>query len=252
MLHNSVRRGGTVAAVAAGAVMLFGGIASAHVTVNPQEAAQGDYAKLAFRVPDESEKASTIKVSVSFPEDAPLASVRVKPHDGWRASMTRTKLAKPVTTGDFTLDEAVTAVTWTAKPGTKIAPGEFDEFEVSVGPLPAKASMTFKAVQTYDNGDVVRWNQPATEGAEEPEHPAPTLMLVKGTGDPHGTAGSNGSSTTENTAADGTTAPAQVSARASAVDPTARALGGAALGVGVLCLAAALLVVVRGRGRPAA
>jgi uncharacterized protein len=248
MLHGSVRRGVTVAAVAAGAVLLFGGIASAHVTVNPQEAAQGDYAKLAFRVPDESDVASTIKVSVSFPEDAPLASVRVKPHDGWRASMTRTKLAKPVTTGDFTLDEAVTAITWTAKPGTKIAPGEFDEFEVSVGPLPAKNSMTFQAVQTYDNGDVVRWNQPTKDGADEPEHPAPTLMLVKGTGDPHGAAGS---SRTENTAADGPAASAQASARASAVDPTARALGGAALGVGILCLAAALVVVLR-RGKPAA
>ena len=35
------------------------GPASAHVTVNPREAVQGGYAKLAFRVPNEKAGAST-------------------------------------------------------------------------------------------------------------------------------------------------------------------------------------------------
>jgi hypothetical protein len=108
--------------------------------------------------------------------------------------------------------------------------------------------MAFPAVQTYDDGDVVRWNQPTKEGADEPEHPAPTLMLVRGSGDAHGTAGS---SRTEDTTAGGPAASAPASAQASTVDPTARVLGGAALGVGVLCLGAALVVVLRGRGRQA-
>ena len=36
----------------------------------------------------------------------------------------------------FTLDEIVTAVTWTAEEGVQIGPDEFDEFAISVGPLP--------------------------------------------------------------------------------------------------------------------
>ena len=53
---------GVVAAVGVGA-----GPASAHVTVNPREAMQGGYAKLAFRVPNERDDASTVKVEVHLP-----------------------------------------------------------------------------------------------------------------------------------------------------------------------------------------
>ncbi|HEY3604568.1 MAG TPA: DUF1775 domain-containing protein, partial [Sporichthyaceae bacterium] len=42
--------------------------------------------------------------------------------------------------------------------------------------------LTFKVLQTYSNGDVVRWIEEGsdTPGAEAPEHPAPTLELAKG------------------------------------------------------------------------
>ena len=38
--------------------------------------------------------------------------------------------------------------------------------------------MVFKAVQTYESGEVVRWIEQAAEGADEPEHPAPVLALT--------------------------------------------------------------------------
>jgi hypothetical protein len=39
--------------------------------------------------------------------------------------------------------------------------------------------MTFKALQTYSNGQVVSWiDVPAAGSSDEPEHPAPTLKLT--------------------------------------------------------------------------
>lgn len=33
-------------------------------------------------------------------------------------------------------------------------------------------------MQSYSDGEVVKWDQLAKEGADEPEHPAPTLKLA--------------------------------------------------------------------------
>jgi uncharacterized protein len=38
--------------------------------------------------------------------------------------------------------------------------------------------LTFKALQTYSNGDVVRWIEQSAPGGPEPEHPAPSVTLV--------------------------------------------------------------------------
>lgn len=240
MFSHTVRRGAVLAGATASALALLTGPALAHVTVNPGEEAQGAYTKLAFRVPNESDAAATVKVKVTFPLKTPLASVRVKPHDGWKAEITRTKLPEPVEAGDYTLEEAVSAITWTAEKGVKIGPDEFDEFEVSVGPLPDEESLAFPAVQTYDDGEVVEWSEPVREGAPEPEHPAPVLTLTPDEDGPdHGTAAAadqekpgSGDRGTAAAATTGTT------------DETARLLGGAGLGVGVLGFAAALLVLI--------
>lgn len=153
--------------------------ASAHVTVNPSTATQGGYAALTFRVPTEVDDASTVKVQVYFPPEQPLASVSVKPHPGWSYRVTTSRLPQPVKTPDGTLTSAVSRITWTPdSPADAIKPGEFDEFEVSGGPLPDAPSMEFKALQTYSDGNVVRWIESPTAGAAEPEHPAPVLTLT--------------------------------------------------------------------------
>ncbi|WP_441251024.1 YcnI family copper-binding membrane protein [Kitasatospora sp. McL0602] len=169
-----------VATVAGSAVVALAAPAFAHVTVQPGTATQGGYTAVAFRVPDESDTASTVKIEVSLPMDHPLASVRTQPLPGWTATMEKSKLDKPLKAHGQDITEAVSKVTWTADAGTKIAPGQFQEFRLSLGALPADADkMTFKALQTYDNGDVVRWIDEAKEGQAEPAHPAPTLTLTK-------------------------------------------------------------------------
>jgi len=159
------------------------GIASAHVTVNPSEAVAGSFTKLTFRVPNESATAGTVGLTVTLPADHPFAYVSVKAVPGWAVVPTKTTLPAPVTEGDITIKEAVTSVSWTADPGTQIGPGEFAEFEISAGPVPAVEALEFPATQTYSDGTVVEWNEPTPAGGEEPDHPAPTLAITPATED---------------------------------------------------------------------
>lgn len=254
-VRTSLRRTAVVTGTAAGALLLSAGIASAHVAVDPAEAGRGEYAKLTFRVPNESRTASTVRVRVNFPAATPLPSVRVNPHPGWTVKVTESRLPRPVDVGDVRLDRAVTAVTWTAAEGSAIGPGEFDEFDVSVGPLPEKASMSamsFPTVQTYDDNKVVRWDQPQAPGAAEPEHPAPTLTLVAGSGGHHGTEVA-ADPTADPTATAEPSEPGKSDAKSTAApaDSTARTLGTAGLVIGILGLAAAgyAALAVRRLGR---
>ncbi len=156
---------------------MFASSAWAHVTVNPREAQKDGFAKLAFRVPNERDNAGTVKLEGSFPTDHPIAFVSVRPHQGWNYTVEKSKLATPITNDGEETTEAVSKITWIGGP---IKPGEFDEFEVSAGPLPEDTDqLVFKALQTYEGGEVVRWIDDSTFGEGEPEHPAPVLKLLK-------------------------------------------------------------------------
>lgn len=170
------RRIAAVGALVALAVMTLVGTAWAHVTANPGTAQQGGYTKISFRVPNERDTASTTQLEINFPTDHPIASVATRPVPGWTATTQKTKLDKPIKTDDGEITEVVSKITWT---GGKITPGSFEEFDVSMGPLPTDTDeLVFKALQTYDNGEVVRWIDTAPEGAPEPEHPAPVVKLT--------------------------------------------------------------------------
>jgi hypothetical protein len=102
-------------------------------------------------------------------------------------------LRAPIQTGDGDVTDAVSQITWT---GGTIAPGQFDEFEVAVGPLPADVEvLLFPAVQTYSDGTEVTWNQQSFAGQPEPDHPAPVLKLTAATGTAKPASSGDGSST---------------------------------------------------------
>ncbi|MGH4016535.1 MAG: YcnI family protein [Pseudonocardiaceae bacterium] len=215
------------AVAAAGLAVALAAPAAAHVTAQPGEATQGGYTAFAFRVPNERPEAGTVKLEVSLPAEHPI-SVRTKPMADWTAEV--------VKDGD-----AVRTVTWTAKPGVRINPGEYQEFEVSAGPLPENTDMlVMPATQSYDSGEVVAWDAPpVADGAQEPEHPAPVLRLLPEA------AGESGAGTAAAPTVTGTSA----SAVATATDSTARWLGGAGLFLGALGLglgAGAVLRIRRG------
>ncbi|MFJ9540019.1 YcnI family protein [Streptomyces sp. NPDC101225] len=225
-------------ALAASAVVVLSSPAFAHVTVQPEgTAAKGGYAVIDFKVPNERDDASTTKLEVTFPSDHPLASAMPQPIDGWDVKVTTSKLAKPIEMHGKTIDEAVSKITWTAKNGG-VGPGFFQKFPVSVGTLPEDADqLTFKALQTYSDKDVVRWIEVQQKGQEEPEHPAPELTLTAAGDGHHGSTAedaSAGSKNSENTAAD-------TSAGSGGSDTTARVLGVVGIAVGALGVAYGVL-----------
>ncbi|WP_405615499.1 YcnI family protein [Streptomyces sp. NBC_01508] len=187
--NRTARRVAVVGGVAASAVVLFAGPALAHVGVQPVgEAAKGGYATVNFKVPNERDDASTVKLEVNFPAEHPLASVSPQAVPGWKIVVTKSKLDKPIEMHGKQITEAVSKVTWTATGDASVAPGYFQQFPLSIGQLPEDADqLVFKTLQTYDDKDVVRWIDAPTGGAE-PESPAPVLALTAATADGHGAA----------------------------------------------------------------
>ncbi|WP_214110712.1 YcnI family copper-binding membrane protein [Acrocarpospora catenulata] len=238
-------------AVTAGVTALTLGLALpalAHVTVNPKTAEKGGFTKVAFRVPNERDDASTTKVEVELPTDHPLAFVSVRPVPGWDVKVTEGKIDPPVQTKYGEISEAVTKIIWS---GGKVEPGQFQEFEVSMGFMPDNVDqLVFPATQTYSSGEVVKWaDEPKADGSEA-EHPAPTLKLVAPTGDDtHGAAAP--SPAAEHSAAPSVVPVADTStaAPAAASDGTARLIGGIGIAVGIAGVAVAVLAL---RRRPAA
>ncbi|MHA5048702.1 YcnI family copper-binding membrane protein [Streptomyces sp. SD15] len=239
-IRTTLRRAGLVAALSTAGVLTAAGAAFAHVTVHPESYAKGDTdGVLTFRVPNEEDTASTTKVQLFLPTDHPVLGVLVTPQVGWTAEVTTTKLKTPVKTDDGTITDAVSEITWT---GGRIRHGEYQDFNVAFGQLPDTTDqLSFKTLQTYSDGNVVRWIEETPEGGEEPENPAPVLKL---TAKAAGEDSSDASSTTaSSSASDAKTSTA--SGKSS--DSTARGLGIAGLVVGVLGLIAAGFALARGR-----
>jgi uncharacterized protein len=221
--------------VTAAAVILLALPASAHVTVHSGDATPGgDDAEIVFRVPDE-EPAPTTKVEIALPADKPIAGVYAEAKPGWTFTVKSTKLATPIKTDDGDITTAVVDVVWTATAGG-IPVGGYDDFTLAAGHLPETASITFKAVQTYKDGTVVRW----IETGASAEHPAPVLTF--------GTPATP--TTTASPQVSVTASAAPVATKTASDDSTAKALGGAGLAVAVLAALLALGALVRsGRSR---
>ncbi|MBB3082853.1 YcnI family protein [Geodermatophilus sabuli] len=152
--------------------------ASAHVTVSSADGAPGGFGKLVFRVPNESDTASTVALRISIPEEAAMASLRTQPLPGWTVTLTRSDLATPLDNHGQQVTSYVSVVEFRAEDGGGIRPGEFQEFALSGGPFPEADALTLPAVQTYSDGTEAAWIEPTVDGQPEPERPAPVLSLA--------------------------------------------------------------------------
>jgi len=177
-VFTRLQRSAVIGALAAAALLVSALPAFAHITVTPGSAQAGSAAVLTFHVPNEAAKADTTKVDLQIPTDHPIAQLLVQPVQGWTISVHTITLAKPIVTDDGQFTQAVSEVIWS---GGSIAPGQFQDFAISADPLPQGISqLTFKAIQTYSDGDVVRWIDVSQPGQPEPDHPAPVLTLTTG------------------------------------------------------------------------
>jgi uncharacterized protein YcnI len=141
--------------------MWMAGTALAHVGVSSPGATAGQPATLTVSVPNERAGREVTAVQLVFPESPAVTGVTLEPAPGWTASVERD--------GDV-----VRSISWTAG---RIPARQSASFVFRVASLPEATTMRFVAVQTYDDGDVVRW--------EDTEAP---LLIVAPAGTPTTTA----------------------------------------------------------------
>ena len=212
-----ITRGFATATAAGSALLLSAGIASAHLTVEAPGAKQGASTVLTFKVSNESDTASTTKLTIELPG---FKSARTEPIPGWTAEVQKDAA------------KMATSVTWTANPGAGVGPGQFQRFVLSAGPLPKEDTVHFTAQQTYSDGKLVNWDQPTPPSGEEPEFPAPILTVVETSADGH----DHGDETASHAAPNHDRA-----------DTAARWLGGSGLALGILGATLGLGAMLRGR-----
>ncbi|MFI7274183.1 YcnI family protein [Streptomyces sp. NPDC049879] len=242
----------TLVAATATVLAVTAPTASPHVSIDPAEASQGGYSTIKVKVPNERDDASTIRLELHLDPEHPLASVMPQPVPGWEVTVETAELDEPIEVHGSPVTEAPSVVTWT---GGEIQPGQFQEFPLSVGPLPEDADqLVFDAIQTYDNDEIVRWiEEPAADGSE-PESPSPVLALVPGDGDGHGAAPAEAGAeedgaNAEHASGDDTQGTAAAASDDDSADTMARVLGVAGIAVG---LAGVAFGVLAGRRRTGA
>ena len=178
-----IRRLAVGLAVGVAVVVLTAVPAAAHVTVSSPDAAPGGFGKLVVRVPNESDTASTTKlpsrapgrhaVRVRVDETAPRLDGR--DHGAQACQADHGGGLHAVEGGRHRHLDRV-------RRERGIAPGQFDEFELSLGAFPSDVdTLSFPTTQTYSDGTVVVWDQASVKGQDEPEHPVPTLELAAAT-----------------------------------------------------------------------
>jgi uncharacterized protein YcnI len=249
MTRTPTRRRARAAALAATAAALaLPAAAQAHVTVAPKSAPAGSYTVLDVRVPNERDDKGTTKVELKLPPG--FLSASFEPVPGWDVRVIRERLSRPIESENGPISEQVSRIVWS---GGEIPPGAFQDFPISVQiPDRAGATLTFKALQTYAGGEVVRWI-----GAPDADTPAPQLTVTaasddegEGAGAGHSDGEQQGVDASSDAAAGGTVAPAD---RASGGDDdgASKGLAYAGLGAGVVGLllgGAALLLTLRRNG----
>jgi uncharacterized protein YcnI len=220
----------TTTAAALATSVVVASTASAHVSVSSTDAAPGGFGKLTFRVPNESDTASTVALRIQVPEESAMASLRVQPVPGWTVSVTNSQLPEPREVHGQEITSYVSVVEYRADAGTGIAPGGFQEFALSGGAFPDDADqLSFPTVQTYSDGTEAAWIEPTVDGQPEPERPAPVLSLTASASDGD-SAESAGAATTAAVEDDGASGVA-VTALVLSVLGLLAGLGGLALGL---------------------
>jgi uncharacterized protein YcnI len=149
-------------------MVMFAGMASAHVVVYPQETTQGVYEKFTVRVPSETPDTNTTKVEIKFPDGVTIS--RVEPKADWKYELSKDNTGK------------ITGVVFTAT-GAGLASTEFTEFNLS-GKVAADAkTLSWKAYQTYKNGSIAEWVGAA--GSDKPAS-VTNVKAASGSTDSHG------------------------------------------------------------------
>lgn len=123
----------------------------AHVAVKPSEVGIGARTNFVVSVPTE-EDVPTTQVRLVIPEGVQSVRPNVKP--GWEIQLTKTG------EGD---ESRISEIIWS---GGSIPAEQKDEFVFSAQAPAEEGSLTWKAYQTYEGGDIVAWDSDPKEVEE--------------------------------------------------------------------------------------
>jgi uncharacterized protein YcnI len=143
--------------------------ASAGVTLQPDAAPAGKFTRLDVRVPTER-GVPTKRVVLDLPPGFAFASY--EPAAGWRIRMTQRELVQPLKIDGQTFDHEIARITWTAESrADAIPPGGFRDFGLAVRIPDGEpgAKLTFKALQQYADGAIVRFVDAAGTATAAPQ-----------------------------------------------------------------------------------
>ena len=165
---------------AAGAMVALTGAAAlpapSHVRVEG-DAEAGKSATVTFRVPNESNTASTVRLEVALPSETPITTVRTQSKPNWAAELVWSDLDTPITVGETQIERYESSIVWTAE-GDGIAPGEFDEFVATIGAIPDQPELVLPVLQVYSDGFEQHWAEVSHGGGHDGvAYPAPVLEI---------------------------------------------------------------------------
>jgi len=152
--------------------------ASAHITLEQQQAPVGSTYKGVMRVPHGCEGAATTSIRVRIPDG--VIGVKPMPKPGWQLNTVSGKYSKPYTLRGAKVSEGVTELSWS---GGKLADAHYDEFvftSVLAEELEAGKAIYFPVVQECEKG-IHRWIEIPKDGGAQGEggpEPAPGLRLL--------------------------------------------------------------------------
>lgn len=238
-----------LAVLVAAAALLMPASAQAHISLHPNTIPAGAFATLDVRVPGEAEGAYVKKVDVLFPQG--FTGVDYENVAGWSVKVIESKLATPIKEDGETIDTQVSQIVWSwTGPLGKVNNGQFIDFPLSLA-IPDDAAgkpLEFRTVQTYSNGEVVRWIEPSLEG----DHPSPRINVTAKGGVIEDIAGAEAGPQAGQTAGSpgaSSTAPVVVKSSSSS---SSKGLGIVALIIGALGLIVGLGALVASRRKTAA
>jgi uncharacterized protein YcnI len=149
--------------------------ASAHVTVQPNEAVTGSYFQLAFVVPHGCDARATVALRVKVPDGVTSVKPQMKP--GWNVEIKTRKLDAPQPgLHGKTISDVVDEVSWRGGP---LPDNLYDTFGLMMKlPDTPGGTLYFPVVQECEQG-VHRWIEiPATgQNRDDLREPAPLVRL---------------------------------------------------------------------------
>jgi len=164
-----------IASVALMAAAL-GTSASAHATLEQQEAKTGSFYKGVMRIGHGCGEQATLKVRITIPEG--VVSVKPMPKPGWELETVTRAYEGSYDYYGKTLTEGVTEIIWTGE----LPDAHYDEFTFRAklhGTLDAEQTMYFPTVQECADGENAWVEIPAVgQDPHELKRPAPGLHLV--------------------------------------------------------------------------